>query len=146
MTRSALGAGLLLAIAVAYGAWRAPETIRTSQAQTRVGEALTRLERELEPARMTDTDPRILVRARELIPPHAVFYVALGDRVRVSTPVTLDAFPVFASYWLLPRRRTPDPASVAWVVSYGGHLDELGLRYRRVVRVDDGLALAEVAR
>lgn len=33
-----------------------------------------------------------------------------------------------------------------WVVSYGGDLDSLGLRYRRVIRSGAEFALAEVAR
>ena len=52
----------------------------------------------------------------------------------------------FATYWLLPRRRTDELGEADWVVSYGGDLDSLGLRYRRVIRSGAEFALAEVAR
>ncbi len=139
-------ARLVLALAVAYGAWHAPETIRSLQAQARAGEGLTRLERELAPVRGADVDTLIFERARELVPDGATFYLITGDAVRVSTPVTFDAFRPFAAYWLLPRRQTSDPAQADWVVSYGGDLAGLGLRFRRVVVVGEGLAVAEVLR
>lgn len=139
-------ARLLLALAVAYGAWQAPGTIRSLQEQARAGEGLTRLERELAPVRGVDVDTRILERARELIPAEAAFSLVTGDAVRVSTPVTFEAFRQFAAYWLLPRRQTLDPTQAEWVVSYGGDLAGLGLRFRRVVVVGEGLAVAEVLR
>jgi hypothetical protein len=58
----------------------------------------------------------------------------------------LDKAPLFAAYWLLPRRMTPDPHRADWVVSYGADLKSLGLAYDHVVDVFPGAAVAEVKR
>jgi hypothetical protein len=50
----------------------------------------------------------------------------------------------FATYWLLPRRRTDDLAEAEWILSYRGDLEALGLDYERVITVKPGFVLAEV--
>lgn len=85
-------------------------------------------------------------RAARVIPRNATFAVITGDKVRVPAPATLDAVAPYAAYTLLPRVRVADPRAADWIVSYGGDLASLGLRFRRTVVVAPGLRIAEVAR
>ena len=97
------------------------------------------------PARGYDIATELFIRANELLPRDASYLFVSGPGIQVSSPITLSKAFVFAPYWLLPRRRMPaDQAQ--WVLSYGGDLEALGLRYRRVVDVVPGLQIAEVAR
>jgi hypothetical protein len=99
--------------------------------------------RALAPATFYGLDTRLLERAARDIPRGSTYaVVAVGGVrsrfVRVAESTLLD-------YWLLPRRRT-DVRSSDWVVSIGGDLQSLGLRYARVVRVGGGMELAERVR
>jgi hypothetical protein len=142
----AVVARVVLAIAVAYGAWRAPALLRAIHDEGTALAALSETDRVEAAARSVDIDMRLLRAAERVIPPDASFAVVTGDGVDVSAPVTLTAFPAYAAYWLLPRRALLDPGEADWIVSFGGNLDALGLRYARVVEVAEGMRLAEVAR
>lgn len=137
---------LALAALLAAALWQAPDAFRqVSGAADRLA-AETPLERSLSGALATDVDRSFLVAARSLVPPGATYAVVTGSGVQVSTPVTLDAVAPFAAYWLLPRRLVRDPKRADWVLSFGGDLRSLGLRYARVVEVSKGLEIAEVRR
>lgn len=137
-------ARVLLVVAVAYGAWRAPETIRAIHDEGTTRAALTETDRAESAARSVDIDMALLREAERVIPEDATFATATGELVDVSHPVTLTAFSDYAAYWLLPRRRVRDPREAEWIVSYGADVDALGLRYERVIEVGEGLRLAKV--
>jgi hypothetical protein len=86
------------------------------------------------------------VAAADTIPTRATYAFVTGPASNPSSPLVLEKGPVFAAYWLLPRRLVGDPAEADWIVSYGGDLNGLDLRFRRVVEVGPGFALAEVRR
>jgi len=99
--------------------------------------------RALAPATFYGLDTRLLESAARDIPRDSSYAVVAGEGVRsrfvrVAESTLLD-------YWLLPRRRT-DVRSSDWVVSIGGDLQSLGLRYSRLVRVGRGMELAERVR
>ena len=137
---------VVLVVAVVVTAARVPDAFRSADARAEENARLSRLDRALVPARAVDIDVDTLLAARRVIPRPATYAVVAGKGVDVSTPVTLVALPQFLGYWLLPRRQTTDPRAAGWIVSYGGDLDRLGLRYRRVVDVKPGIAFAEVER
>ena len=137
---------LVLVAAVAMTVPRVPDAFRTVDTRADENARLSRLDRALVPARAVDIDVDTLLAARRVIPRSATYAVVPGKGVDVSTPVTLVALPQFLGYWLLPRRQTTDPRAAGWILSYGGDLDRLGLRYRRVVDLKPGIAFAEVER
>jgi hypothetical protein len=94
--------------------WVADESAKTS--------GLTRLQRELAPARSVDIDPRPIERAAQLIPLDATFAVVVGESYPFTFPISAAKAPTWASYRLLPRRSVTDAASADWVISYGADL------------------------
>jgi hypothetical protein len=139
---------LVLAGVAALGvaAWRVPGAFRASQDAVDAVAGLTPAERTMLPARSFDANTELFAAAAEQVPRDATFYVATGDGIEVSSPSVLPKVPVFAAYWLLPRRMASDPRDADWVLSYGGDLDRLGLDYARVIDVAPGQRLAEVRR
>src|SRR5579872_1279502 len=103
-------------------------------------ESVSASKRALAPATFFRLDARLPVSAAREIPRNATYAVIGGGGVPphfVSEETTLLA------YWLLPRRRT-DVHSSDWIISIGGDLHSLGLRYVQVVRVGHDRELAEV--
>jgi hypothetical protein len=139
---------LLLALlaAVGVGLWRVPGTFRSSQQAVDAVRGLTPVERSLLPARSFDISTELFVAAAQDLPNETTFYIATGNGIQVSNQYVLPKAPVFAAYWLLPRRMTNDPRQAAWVLSYGGDLSALDLDYARVIDVGPGQQLAEVRR
>jgi hypothetical protein len=137
---------LVCAAALGVAAWHVPDAFRESRRATDAVRGLTPLERTLLPARSFDLSTELFVAADRRLPRAATFYVATGDGIEVSSPLVLPRVPVFAAYWLLPRRLTSDPRRADWVLSYGGDLEALGLDYTRVIEVASGQRLAEVRR
>jgi hypothetical protein len=99
--------------------------------------------RALAPATFYGLDTQLLERAARDIPRSSTYTVVTGDGVR-SRFVRI-AEKTLLAYWLLPRRRTPIRSS-DWIVSIGGDLQSLRLRYSRLVRVGGGMELAERVR
>jgi hypothetical protein len=133
-------------VAAAVGLWYAPGEVRDAWGQLRNASAEPELERRLLPARVAGLDETsIFLRAAEEIPATAVYYVDVGNAAAVEERA-LDWVRPFATYWLLPRRRTDELGEAEWILSYGGDPRALGLRYRRVLGVGGGLSLAEVRR
>jgi hypothetical protein len=144
LRRAALA--VLVAAAVGVSVWRLPGLFRgTDRAESAVA-GLTRQERELLPGRSFDLTTQFFLDAAQVIPPGATYLVITGEEASPSHPIVLFKAPVFAGYWLLPRRLTTDPSKADWVVAYGGKISTLGLRYRRVLSPLPGYVLAEVAR
>lgn len=135
----------VVALTAAVVVWQAPSAIRHANDQARTLKAMPKAERALLGARSADVDTRVFVEARHLIPPGATYAVITGPKVSVSTPSTYPAIAPFSRYYLLPRRQVQYPQQAQWVLSFGGDLDRLGLRYARRVPVLDGVELAEVA-
>ena len=136
---------LALLAAVGVGLWRIPGAFRSSQQAVDTVRGLTQVERSLLPARSFDISTELFVAAAKDLPVDATFYVATGTRgIDISNEFVLPKTPIFAAYWLLPRRETNDPQQADWVLSYGADLSALGLDYARVIDVGPGQQLAEV--
>ena len=143
--RAVLWLALLAAIGV--GLWRIPGAFRSSQQAVDAVRGLTPVERSLLPARSFDISTELFVAAAKDLPADATFYVATGTRgIDVSNEFVLPKAPIFAAYWLLPRRETNDPRQADWALSYGGDLSALGLDYAHVIVAGPGQQLAEVRR
>jgi hypothetical protein len=126
--------------------WHVPGELRDAWGQIRNASAEPELDRRLLPARVAGLDDTsIFLRAAKQIPPGAVYYVDVGEAAPVPDRA-LDWVRPFATYWLLPRRRTDELGEAQWILSYGGDVEALGLSYSRVLGVGPGLALAEVQR
>jgi hypothetical protein len=129
------------ALAAAITFWHVPGELRGVWRDIRNASAETVLERRLRPARVVGLDrTEIFLVARDLIPPGDIYYADVGE----GPERALDWVRPFATYWLLPRRRTDDLGEARWILSYEGDLQALGLPYRRIVTVAPGVALAEV--
>jgi len=136
---------LALLAAVGVGLWRIPGAFRSSQQAVDSVRGLTPVERSLLPARSFDISTELFVAAAKDLPVDATFYVATGTKgIDISNEFVLPKTPIFAAYWLLPRRETNDPQQADWVLSYGANLSALGLDYARVIEVGPGQQLAEV--
>lgn len=136
---------LALLAAVGVGLWRIPGAFRSSQQAVDAVRGLAPTERSLLPARSYDISTELFVAAAQDLPDDATFYVATGTKgIDISNQYVLPKTPIFAAYWLLPRRKTHDPQQADWVLSYGADLSSLGLDYARVIDVAPGQQLAEV--
>jgi hypothetical protein len=107
---------------------------------------LSQTQRERAPLAAVDLDPALVEAARRLLPRDTVYAVVTGAGVPGSQPLTLDAVRPLTAFWLLPRRQLQYPKRAEWVLSFGGDLGALGLRYTRVVHVAEGVDIAEVRR
>lgn len=131
LTRAA--AALVVALALLSAVKQLPDSLREVDRQVRENAALSGLERDLAPARAFGLNPTIVLRAAEVLPPDAVFYVARGP----GQSSALDAAGPFSAFWLLPRRHTDDPRRADWILSFGADPAELGVDVE-VVEADLG--------
>jgi hypothetical protein len=116
-------AGLvLLALVIVAVAWRVVPAFSWVDGELDSTRGLSRLERELAPARAVDIDPRPIERAAELIPPDGTFAILVGERYPFTHEISGLTLPAWAAYRLLPRRRVTDAASADWVISYDADL------------------------
>ena len=144
LLRAALA--VVIAAAVGVSVWRLPGLFHGTDRAADAVAGLTREQRALLPGRSFDLETEFFLAAAREIPPDSTYLVITGEEANPSSSIVLFKAPVFAGYWLLPRRLTTDPAKADWVVAYGGKLSSLGLKYRRIVDVMPGYLLAEVAR
>jgi hypothetical protein len=144
--RARLLPGLALLALLVVCVWRLPETFRELRLDVGTARHWSASEREAAPARSIGVPENVLPRAAELIPPSATFEVVTGPNVEADSPLALAGIRPLAASTLLPRRLSGDPVSADWVLSYGGDLEGLGLRFRRLVTLAPGVTLAEVDR
>ena len=139
--------GLWLAVAAGVAAivWRVPGVFRGTDRAVAQVHGQSRAGRALLPARSFDLVPDLFVAAAQSIPPDATYYVLAGND-RGDSALTLSKAPVFASYWLLPRRRLVLPDNAQWIIAYGAQLTSLPLKYGQITTVYPGYSFAEVER
>ena len=135
---------VLLGLVVAVVALRVVPALDWVADEFQRTRGLTRLERELAPARAVDIDPRPIEAAAALIPPDATFAILVGSDYEFTFPGTARALPSWASYRLLPRRPVADPLTAEWVISYGEPLGPHGLRPDESFDLGLGVTLARV--
>src|SRR4051812_17927469 len=89
------GAALLAVIALLAALRQLPQSLRSAQAQIQTNAGLTPVERELDAARANDVHQDLALRAAEILPRNAIFYVAtnVGGQGTVAAPA-------FYAYWL----------------------------------------------
>jgi hypothetical protein len=114
-------AALIVAFALLAASKQLPHSLLEVDREVRENAPLSRPERDLAPARAFALNPTLILRAAELIPQDAVFYVARGE----GQSSALDAAAPFSAYWLLPRRQTTEPRRADWILSFGA--DPAGL-------------------
>jgi hypothetical protein len=141
-----LAAGLLLLALLAACAWQLPDTFRQLRLDVGTARHWSEAERQAAPARYIGVPEHVLPRIAELIPPTATFEVITGPDVDADGPLALVGIRSLAASTLLPRRLTGDPRTADWVLSYGGDLERLGLRFRRQLVLAPGVTLGEVDR
>jgi hypothetical protein len=112
---SRAGAALLALLALATAARQLPSSLRTQDGFVAENAGQSHLERELAPSRVFALNPSLILRADEVLPRDAVFYVVTGPGLASGH----DAAAPFSSYWLLPRRHTDDPARADWILGFG---------------------------
>ena len=133
-------AALLVAIALVAAVKQLPSSLRSEQAQVETNAGLSLLDRELAPAHAFDVHESLAVRAAEVLPPDAVFYVATGSGAGSV------AAPSFYAYWLLPRRRTSEVGSAGWIVNFGADATTLGVKFDVVADLGGGAQVLRVRR
>jgi hypothetical protein len=143
--RRAAAAAIALSAAATALAY-VPSRFRTVDREVSSFAVQSPSERVLRAARGTDVDTGIFLLARRVIPPKAAYYVATGNAVSVSTPVTYAGASALGALYLLPRIPVGDPHLARYVISYGGDLGSLGVRIGRTWTYKPGLQVAEVAR
>ena len=100
----------------------------------------TAAERTLRGAIATDMSRGFVTAARDLLPAGATFAVETGDKVVVSTPVSLYAARGYSQFQLLPRRLVP-PESAQWLLCYGCDQAAYASRFEVVWDAEPGLAI-----
>jgi hypothetical protein len=139
-------AGIALVALLGICAWQLPDTFRGLRLEIGTARHWSDEERRAAPARYLGVPDQVLPRAEQLIPPTATFEVITGPDVEADSPLALAGIRSLAASTLLPRRQTGDPGTADWVLSYGGDLDRLGLRFRRQETLAPGVILAEIDR
>src|SRR4051812_42440066 len=120
---------------VAAFTWVNDEVSKTS--------GLTRVQREVAPARAVDIDPRPIELAARIIPEDATFSILVSDDYPFTYPVTALTLPSWSSYRLLPRRYMADPHAADWVISYGVPLGPRGIYPVETLDLGLGVSLAK---
>ena len=126
-------AASIVALALLAAVKELPRSLEEVDRRVTENTAFSELERDLAPARAFGLNPTLVLRAEEVLPADAVFYVARGS----GQSTALDAAAPFSAYWLLPRRRTDDPLQADWILSFGADPAGLGVEVE-VVESDLG--------
>jgi hypothetical protein len=133
-------AALLVAVALLAAVKQLPKSLGAEQAQIETNAGLSDLDRELAPAHAYDVHQDLALRAADVLPRDAVFYVATGGGAGSV------AAPSFYAYWLLPRRRTADLVSAGWIVNFGADATTLGVKFDVVADLGGGAQVLKVRR
>ena len=100
----------------------------------------TSTQRLLSAAIATDMSRDFVTAARDLVPAGATFAVETGDKVVVSTPVSLYAVRSYSQFQLLPRRLVATPEA-QWLLCYGCDQAAFASRFDVVWEGERGLAI-----
>ena len=133
---------LLVAVAFLLALRELPKSVRAAHARIAENAELSPLERELAPTRAFGLNPSLILRADEVLPPDAVFHVVMGP----GSVSGQGAAAPFSAYWLLPRRHTSDPHRADWILSFGGDMAHLGVKFDVVADLGEGMQLLRVRR
>jgi len=137
---SAAAAALLAVVALLAAVTELPSSLRKAQEQVETNAGLTSVDRELAPARAYGVHADLALRAAEVLPRDAVFYVAsAGQSASVAAPP-------FYAYWLLPRRHTDDVGNADWIVDWGADPAQLGVKTEVVADLGGGAEVLRVRR
>jgi hypothetical protein len=135
-------AALLTAVALIAAGKQLPSSVRAADELIGENADLSRVDRELAPTRAFGLNPSLVLRADELLPRDAVFYVVTGHGMLSGH----DAAAPFSAYWLLPRRHTDDVRQAEWILSFGADPAQLGVEVDVVDDLGDGEQLLRVRR
>jgi hypothetical protein len=86
--------------------------------------------------------PEAIVRARDVIPPHATFAVVTGPGLTWTQRLADVAFKLM----LLPRIYTPDRHRAQWVIAYRASSETLGVPYSREIGLAPNVNVIEAVR
>jgi len=86
--------------------------------------------------------PEAVVRARDVIPPHATFAVVTGPGLTSTQRLAAVAFRLM----LLPRLFTADRHRAQWVIAYRASSEALGVPYSREIGLAPGVNVIEAVR
>ena len=139
-----IGGLLLLLIVVVAVALRVVPAFDRVNEQIGEQSGLTRLQREVAPARAVDIDPRPIEAAAERIPRDATFAILVGAGYPFSHEISGQTLPAWAAYRRLPRRRGADAAAADWVISYGEPLAPHNVYPAQTIDLGLGVTLARV--
>jgi hypothetical protein len=112
---------LLAVVALLAAVKQLPSSLRATQTRIAANAGLAPVARELDPARAFGVNQSLALRADELLPKDAVFYVATAGQ-----PGSVAA-PPFYAYWLLPRRHVNDANAAQWILSFGADPTQLSV-------------------
>ena len=137
----------VIAVCAAAALWSLPDVLRPLRSDIEIGTSRPRAAREAQPALTVGlTNLALFEAAEKLIPPGSRYRIVTGPGTGVGDPQVLRWVRPYARYSLLPRRLVGVRGDPEWIVSFGGDLDLLGLRYERIVPVGRGLRIAKVER
>jgi hypothetical protein len=137
---SASAAVLIAVVALLAAVWELPSSLRATQAHITTTAGLSLAERELAPGLAYGVHADLAVRAAQVIPRNAVFYVATGSGAGSV------ASPPFYAYWLLPRRHTSELGNADWIVNFGADASTLGVKVDVVLDLGGGAQVLRVRR
>jgi hypothetical protein len=138
---------VLAAVALLVALVFLPHDARAVWQDVRNGHATPHAQRELGPAYSVGIlDPQAIVAAKAYIEPGQTYAVIAGPNAPQRTADAQSYVLPWAELNLLPRRATPRADEAQWILSYGGDLTATGLHFRRVIRLAQGVELAEVKR
>jgi hypothetical protein len=137
---TAVASVVIAAVALAAAVTQLPHSLRDTQKQVSTNAGLSRVQLELEPARVYGMHQDLALRAAQVLPRDAVYYVATAGQ-----PGS-DGAPSFYAYWLLPRRHTDDIHQADWVVSWDAKPATLGVKTRVVADLGGGAQVLKVER
>jgi hypothetical protein len=119
--------------------WAAPGDFRSVRRTISSERGASTQERELAPARYVGIDGNALVKASEVIPATATYFIAAAPSL-AETAVPLTA------YWMFPRRYVADPRDADWIVAYDVDPGTYGVPTGRRVPLAQGIVAAETTR
>jgi hypothetical protein len=136
----------VVVVLAAVATWQGVTEARHLRSDIEAGTGRDRAYRELQPARTVGLHhPESFLVAERVIPHDDSFFVVTGNRGTGTDARALRWARPFARYRLFPRRLAGSPQDADWILSYGGDLGALGLRFDRVVSAGPGIRLAGVA-